>query len=59
MPGRELALVAELQPGVGMSIPSYDWVRLARSAELAPARSMAGAVVCALVVAALALIVGG
>jgi hypothetical protein len=39
-----------------MSMPSYDWVRLARAPEVRPALSIAGAVLCALVVAALTLV---
>jgi hypothetical protein len=51
-----LALVGELQSGVGMSMPSYDWVRLAQAPEVRPALSIAGAVLCALVIAALTLV---
>ena len=39
-----------------MSMPSYDWLRLAEASELRPALSMAGAVLCALVIAALTLV---
>jgi hypothetical protein len=53
-----LALVAELQSGVGMSMPSYDWLRLARGPDVRAALSIAGAVLCALIVAALTLVLG-
>lgn len=38
-----------------MSMPSYDWVRLARGSEAVRALWLVGAALCALVVAALTL----
>jgi len=39
-----------------MSMPSYDWLLLAEGSELRPALSIAGAVLCSLVIAALTLV---